>query len=85
MQTLVRSMPDLHKTLIVANHRSGPDQYSRQHGYGTCTFSYKKVTVDVGGRQRKKKKAKVDQSNGQGGETTQPSSEITNEDAQIES
>jgi hypothetical protein len=79
-------MPDLHKTLIVANlRRSGPDQYevdelaiATEH----APFRHKKVTVDVGGQR---KKAKVDQDNGQDGEIKQESSETTNHNAQIES
>jgi hypothetical protein len=86
MQTLVRSMPDLHKTLIVANlRRTSPDQYevdelaiATEH----APFRHKKVTVDVGGQR---KKAKVDQDNGQHGEIEQESSETTNDDAEIES
>lgn len=86
MQTLVRSMPDLHKTLIVANlRRTSPDQYevdelaiATEH----APFRHKKATVDVGGQR---KKAKVDQEDGQDGEIAQVSSEMTNHNAVIES
>jgi hypothetical protein len=79
-------MPDLHKTLIVANlRRTSPDQYevdelaiATEH----APFRHKKATVDVGGQR---KRAKLDEDDGQDGETAQESSEMTNEDAEIES
>jgi hypothetical protein len=82
MQTLVRSMPDLHKTLIVANlRRTSPDQYevdelaiATEH----APFRHKKAAVDVGGQR---KKAKVDQDNDQDGKIEQEWSETTNRNA----
>jgi hypothetical protein len=79
MQTLVRSMPDLHKTLIVASlRRTSTDQYevdelamATEH----APFRHKKATVDVGGQR---KKAKVVQDDGQNGERAQESSKMTN-------
>jgi hypothetical protein len=72
MQTLVRSMPDLHKTLIVASlRRTSTDQYevdelamATEH----APFRHKKAAVDVGGQR---KKAKVEQDDGRNGETRQ--------------
>jgi hypothetical protein len=79
-------MPDLHKTLIVADlRRSGPDKYevdelaiATEH----APFRHKKVTVDVGGQR---KKAKIDHGDGKDGEAAQEISETTNQDAEIES
>jgi hypothetical protein len=85
MQTLVRSMPDLHKTLIVANlRRIGLDQYevdelaiATEH----APFRHKKASVDVGGQR---KKAKLKQDDGPDGETAPASSEMV-QDAELES
>ena len=65
MQSLVRSMPELHKTLILASvcREAGEDQYrvdelalTTEH----APFRHRNVTAEVGG-QRKKKKARIDE------------------------
>jgi hypothetical protein len=62
MQSLVRSMPDLHKTLILANVRAVRDDHGHDQQYTVdelaiatehAPFRHKKALVQVGGQRKK--------------------------------
>lgn len=57
MQTLVRSMPDLHKTLILAYiHQVGDEFQVEEMAIATehAPFRHRNVTKEVGGQVKKK-------------------------------
>ena len=67
MQTLVRSMPDLHKTLILAHIREGEESFSVDEMAITtehAPFRHKNTVKGVGSQMKKAKTDKIDEGDG---------------------
>lgn len=64
MQTLVRSMPDLHKTLVLANVKGtdGDHPYVEELAITTehAPFRHRPKTVEVGGQKKTQKRVKLE-------------------------